>query len=88
MNLLIYPMLFHISPRINFLCRDEMSFGLKTAAEFGVLYYASDNRQFDYTSLYLSGGKLIYSFDYGTGSQEIESDIQVNDNQWHQVREL
>ncbi|XP_071835637.1 laminin subunit alpha-like isoform X2 [Apostichopus japonicus] len=67
---------------------DEMSFGLKTAAEFGVLYYASDNRQFDYTSLYLSGGKLIYSFDYGTGSQEIESDIQVNDNQWHQIRTL
>ncbi|PIK58517.1 putative laminin-like protein epi-1 [Apostichopus japonicus] len=74
--------------RLTDIKEDIMSFGLKTAAEFGVLYYASDNRQFDYTSLYLSGGKLIYSFDYGTGSQEIESDIQVNDNNWHQIRTM
>lgn len=63
-----------------------MTFGLKTAAEFGVLYYNSDSREFDFTTLYLFEGKLVYSFNYGSGDAEIESSIYVNDNQWHEVR--
>ncbi|KAJ8032912.1 Laminin subunit alpha [Holothuria leucospilota] len=71
-----------------YVTQDEMYFGLKTAAEYGVLYYTADARQFDFTSLYLEDGYLVYTFDYGSGAVVIQSNERINDNQWHEVRTM
>lgn len=65
---------------------DEVSFFLKTAAEYGVLYYVADEGQFDFAALYLEEGHLVYSFDYGAGAVLMKSSAPINDNQWHQIQ--
>lgn len=70
---------------LHLIYRDEISFALKTAAEYGVLYYTSDIREIDFTGLYLFRGTLVYVFNYGSGVLEIQSSVPVNDNRWHEV---
>ncbi|KAJ8032908.1 Laminin subunit alpha-4 [Holothuria leucospilota] len=71
-----------------YVTQDAMYFSLKTAAEYGVLYYTADAGQFDFTSLYLEDGYLVYTFDYGSGAVVIQSNERINDNQWHEVRTM
>ena len=41
---------------------------------------------FDYESVYLSEGKLFYTFNAGSGALVLSSKTSVNDGRWHTVR--
>ena len=58
---------------------------LKTTSGNGVILYASDVKHVDFISLYMKEGKVIFSFDCGTGEAVITSSKNYNDGQWHSV---
>jgi laminin alpha 3/5 len=46
---------------------------LKTTSGNGVILYASDVKHIDFISLYMKEGKVLFSFDCGTGEAVISS---------------
>ena len=59
---------------------------LKTTSGNGVILYASDVKHIDFISLYMKEGKVLFSFDCGTGEAVISSSKNYNDGQWHSVK--
>ncbi|XP_076872800.1 laminin subunit alpha-4 isoform X2 [Brachyhypopomus gauderio] len=65
--------------------RSHFSLSLKTRSASGLLLYVSDDSEEDFMALFLSHGKLIFSF--GSGQQRVllSSRDQHNDGHWHNV---
>ena len=44
------------------------------------------NNIYDYESVYLSEGKIVYVFNAGSGALVLSSKAVVNDGEWHKAR--
>ena len=55
-----------------------------TFEEDGILLTVN-NQRVDYEAVYLSGGKVFYIFNAGSGLLELSSKKKVNDGKWHKV---
>ena len=66
---------------------DKFRFALefKTTFENGLIFYMRHNERADFVALFVKGGKLVYSFDCGSGPSRLSTDFRVDDGQWHSV---
>jgi laminin alpha 3/5 len=66
---------------------DKYRFSLefKTTFENGLIFYMRHNERADFVAVYVKGGKLIYSFDCGSGPSRLGTEFNVADGQWHSV---
>merc|ERR1719505_412486 len=53
--------------------------------ELNALLMASSGGDFDYEHVYLQDGKVVYTFNAGTGALRLVSSKTFNDGQWHKV---
>ncbi|XP_030626950.1 laminin subunit alpha-4 [Chanos chanos] len=65
--------------------RSHVSLSLKTHSSFGLIFYVSDEAEDDYMALFLTHGKLVFSFSIGQHKVKIKSNEKYNDGQWHNV---
>ncbi|VDP19185.1 unnamed protein product, partial [Soboliphyme baturini] len=65
--------------------KGEFTLAFRASAFSGVLLYATDRNR-DFIILYMKNGKLIFSFDSGSGAISLESRRSLLDYQWHQVK--
>ncbi|XP_054012773.1 laminin subunit alpha [Hylaeus anthracinus] len=63
----------------------DFQIDVKTMAEDGIIFYTSDLDNQSLIAVYVSGGKLHYKFDCGSGPALLVSEKRINDNQWHTV---
>jgi len=61
--------------------RFDMEF--KTSHEDGMILYMKNDDNSEFFALYIQGGKLVFSFDCGSGPSRLETDFRVDDGQWH-----
>ena len=52
----------------------------------GILLSANMKSIYDYESVYLSEGKIVYVFNAGSGALVLSSKAAVNDGEWHKAR--
>ena len=64
--------------------RSAYEFSFYTFEEDGILLTAN-NQKVDYETLFLSGGKVYYIFNAGSGPLELSSKKKMNDGKWHKV---
>ncbi|XP_062570476.1 laminin subunit alpha-4-like, partial [Saccostrea cucullata] len=62
-----------------------MSIEFKTTSSGGVIMYAVGWRKIDFFALTLKEGRLVFSFDCGSGALNLETDQTYNDGKWHTV---
>uniref|UniRef100_A0A674D451 Laminin subunit alpha-4-like n=1 Tax=Salmo trutta TaxID=8032 RepID=A0A674D451_SALTR len=65
--------------------RSHFSLSLKTQSSFGLIFYASDEAEDNYMALFLSHGKLVYTFNLGQQQVKVKSPEKYNDGTWHNV---
>uniref|UniRef100_A0A674D3C6 Laminin subunit alpha-4-like n=1 Tax=Salmo trutta TaxID=8032 RepID=A0A674D3C6_SALTR len=63
----------------------HFSLSLKTQSSFGLIFYASDEAEDNYMALFLSHGKLVYTFNLGQQQVKVKSPEKYNDGTWHNV---
>ena len=65
--------------------RKRSNFGIefKTLERNGVIFYIADEKNSDFIALFVKNGKLVYGFNCGSGPAYIESNQNVDDDQWH-----
>uniref|UniRef100_A0ABM0M685 Laminin-like protein epi-1-like n=1 Tax=Saccoglossus kowalevskii TaxID=10224 RepID=A0ABM0M685_SACKO len=68
--------------------RSVFYISFKTSASHGLIFYAADDRQIDFISLYMFDGGVVYSFNCGTGTLILQSPLKYNDGNWHTVKFL
>ena len=66
--------------------RSQYEFSFYTMEADGILMSANMKSSYDYESVYLSAGKIFYTFNAGSGALVLNSKTSVNDGQWHTVR--
>lgn len=54
-------------------------------ADNGLLLSANMKSKFDYETIYLFGGKIIYVFNAGSGAAVLTTTKKYNDGKWHKV---
>uniref|UniRef100_A0A8C7P832 Laminin, alpha 4 n=1 Tax=Oncorhynchus mykiss TaxID=8022 RepID=A0A8C7P832_ONCMY len=67
------------------LAESHFSLSLKTQSSFGLIFYASDEAEDNYMALFLSHGKLVYTFNLGQQQVKVKSPEKYNDGTWHNV---
>ncbi|KAG8228153.1 hypothetical protein J437_LFUL002807 [Ladona fulva] len=65
--------------------RYDFSIEFNTMEPDGIIFYVADQRHIDYIALILKDGKLVYSFNCGSGAAHISTDEAWNDGRWHSV---
>ncbi|KAL4649067.1 laminin subunit alpha-4 [Arapaima gigas] len=65
--------------------RSQFSLSLKTHSSFGLILYVSDSEEENYMALFLSHGKLVYTFNAGQHKIKVKSPERLNDGKWHNV---
>lgn len=63
----------------------DIALSFRTSEPDGILFYASDSRHTDFIALYMQNGKLYHAFNCGSGSANISSKYEYNNNEWHTV---
>jgi len=64
----------------------DFEFSFYTRANDGILLLANPGTDYDYEAIYLADGKIVYTFNAGTGALEITTPNNYNDGSWHTVR--
>ena len=59
----------------------------KTYKKNGLLLFMKDTQEgrSDFFALFINNGRLVFSFDCGSGPSRLATDIDVNDGAWHSV---
>ncbi|XP_015117099.1 laminin subunit alpha [Diachasma alloeum] len=67
--------------------RDAYDFqiDLKTMADEGIVFYASELTRKSFIAVYVMNGRVHHTFDCSTGPALLQSDVKINDNQWHTI---
>ncbi|XP_051954964.1 laminin subunit alpha-4-like isoform X1 [Xyrauchen texanus] len=65
--------------------RDEsyFSLSLKTSSAFGLVFYLADESEQNFMALFLTHGRLVFTFGSGQNSVRIRTKEKYNDGQWH-----
>uniref|UniRef100_A0A8C3SSI1 Laminin subunit alpha-4 n=1 Tax=Chelydra serpentina TaxID=8475 RepID=A0A8C3SSI1_CHESE len=69
----------------NFSDRSQFSISLKTHSAHGMIFYASDQEENNFITLFLAHGRLIFMFNVGHQKLRIKSQEKYNDGLWHNV---
>ncbi|XP_046877503.1 laminin subunit alpha-4 [Hypomesus transpacificus] len=73
----------HLPPSLSE--RSHFSLSLKTQSSFGLIFYASDEKEDSHMALFLAHGKLVYTFNQGQQRVKLRSQEKYNDGAWHNV---
>ncbi|XP_061560136.1 laminin subunit alpha-4 [Phycodurus eques] len=65
--------------------RSNFSLSLKTKTSFGLIFYVSDFKEKNFMTLFLTNGRLVYTFNVGEQRVEIWTKESYNDGVWHDV---
>lgn len=58
----------------------------KTSEPEGMIFFmGSQDGRTDFIALFIKGGKLVYSFNCGSGPSFLATDFRVDDGKWHSV---
>ena len=63
----------------------QISLRLKTYADNGLVFFASDGKR-DFISIEVKNGKVLYQYDLGGGRANLTHYTMVNDGEWHSVQ--
>ncbi|XP_013886384.1 laminin subunit alpha-4 [Austrofundulus limnaeus] len=66
--------------------RFNLSLSLKTQSSSGLIFYVSDVHEDNFMALYLTHGKLVYTFNVADKKVKLKSVERCNDSAWHNVR--
>uniref|UniRef100_A0A8C4WNR3 Laminin subunit alpha-4 n=1 Tax=Gopherus evgoodei TaxID=1825980 RepID=A0A8C4WNR3_9SAUR len=69
----------------NFSDRSQFSISLKTHSSHGMIFYASDQKENNFITLFVAHGRLIFMFNVGHQKLRIKSQEKYNDGLWHNV---
>uniref|UniRef100_A0A8C0JB68 Laminin subunit alpha 4 n=1 Tax=Chelonoidis abingdonii TaxID=106734 RepID=A0A8C0JB68_CHEAB len=69
----------------NFSDRSQFSISLKTHSSHGMIFYASDQEEKNFITLFVAHGRLIFMFNVGHQKLRIKSQEKYNDGLWHNV---
>nr|XP_048700717.1 laminin subunit alpha-4 [Caretta caretta] len=69
----------------NFSDRSQFSISLKTHSSHGMIFYASDQEENNFITLFVAHGRLIFMFNVGHQKLRIKSQEKYNDGLWHNV---
>uniref|UniRef100_A0A914WZ73 Uncharacterized protein n=1 Tax=Plectus sambesii TaxID=2011161 RepID=A0A914WZ73_9BILA len=62
------------------------SLQFRATASSGVLFFATNEKHTDHLALYLKDGKVVFSYNSGSGTAILESKRPYIDGEWHTVR--
>uniref|UniRef100_A0A671QI51 Laminin, alpha 4 n=1 Tax=Sinocyclocheilus anshuiensis TaxID=1608454 RepID=A0A671QI51_9TELE len=67
--------------------RDESHFSLslKTQSAFGLIFYLADESEENFMALFLTHGRLVFTFSSGQNQVRIRSKEKYSDGQWHDI---
>ncbi|XP_063079180.1 laminin subunit alpha-4 [Engraulis encrasicolus] len=74
---------FNISESISE--RSHFSLSLKTESSFGLIFYVSDETEDNFMALYMTQGKLMYTFNVGQEKIRMKTQEKYNNGAWHNV---
>lgn len=74
---------YNISESIN--QRSHFTLSLKTQSNFGLIFYVSDETEDNFMALFMTQGKLMYTFNAGQDKVRIKTHEKYNDGAWHNV---
>ena len=57
----------------------------KTSKPDGLILFMKDAERTDFFAVYIKDGRLVFSFDCGSGPSKLETDFRVDDDVWHSV---
>jgi len=64
--------------------KSRFKIDFKTTHTDGLIFFmAGETGKKDFMALYLKNGKLVYSFDLGSGKSNLATEDPVNDGKWH-----
>uniref|UniRef100_A0A8C8DYB3 Laminin, alpha 4 n=1 Tax=Oryzias sinensis TaxID=183150 RepID=A0A8C8DYB3_9TELE len=63
----------------------NFSVSLKTQSSFGLIFYISDSREDNFISLFLSHGKIVYTFNVADQRVKISGKGRLDDGAWHHI---
>ena len=78
---------FIVSSSVTSSLLDESNFSIefKTGQSDGVIVYLAGSKYIDFVGLYMSEGKIHFSWNCGGGIGMIKTESSYNDNQWHKA---
>uniref|UniRef100_A0A3Q3B6Z3 Laminin subunit alpha 4 n=1 Tax=Kryptolebias marmoratus TaxID=37003 RepID=A0A3Q3B6Z3_KRYMA len=65
--------------------RFNLSLSLKTRSSFGLIFYVSDDQEDNFMVLFLTHGKLVYTFNVADKKVKIKTEERYNDGAWHNI---
>ncbi|CAL7933589.1 unnamed protein product [Xylocopa violacea] len=63
----------------------DFQISVRTMANEGIIFYTSDQADQNLIAVYISDGKVHYTFDCGSGPALLVSENKINDDEWHIV---
>uniref|UniRef100_A0A8C1LBG9 Laminin, alpha 4 n=1 Tax=Cyprinus carpio TaxID=7962 RepID=A0A8C1LBG9_CYPCA len=65
--------------------RSHFSLSLKTRSAFGLIFYLADESEQNFMALFLTHGRLVFTFSSGQNQVRIQSKEKYSDGQWHDI---
>uniref|UniRef100_A0A671QMW5 Laminin, alpha 4 n=1 Tax=Sinocyclocheilus anshuiensis TaxID=1608454 RepID=A0A671QMW5_9TELE len=63
----------------------HFSLSLKTQSAFGLIFYLADESEENFMALFLTHGRLVFTFSSGQNQVRIRSKEKYSDGQWHDI---
>ncbi|ROL08880.1 Laminin subunit alpha-4 [Anabarilius grahami] len=63
----------------------HFSLSLKTQSAFGLIFYLADESEENFMALFLTHGRLVFTFSSGQNHVRIRSKEKYSDGQWHDI---
>uniref|UniRef100_A0A673KK89 Laminin, alpha 4 n=1 Tax=Sinocyclocheilus rhinocerous TaxID=307959 RepID=A0A673KK89_9TELE len=63
----------------------HFSLSLKTQSAFGLIFYLTDESEENFMALFLTHGRLVFTFSSGQNQVRIRSKEKYSDGQWHDI---
>uniref|UniRef100_A0A8C1TXX4 Laminin, alpha 4 n=1 Tax=Cyprinus carpio TaxID=7962 RepID=A0A8C1TXX4_CYPCA len=65
--------------------RSHFSLSLKTQSAFGLIFYLADESEENFMALFLTHGRLVFTFSSAQNQVRIRSKEKYSDGQWHDI---
>uniref|UniRef100_A0A671QHU2 Laminin, alpha 4 n=1 Tax=Sinocyclocheilus anshuiensis TaxID=1608454 RepID=A0A671QHU2_9TELE len=65
--------------------KSHFSLSLKTQSAFGLIFYLADESEENFMALFLTHGRLVFTFSSGQNQVRIRSKEKYSDGQWHDI---
>uniref|UniRef100_A0A673KDQ8 Laminin, alpha 4 n=1 Tax=Sinocyclocheilus rhinocerous TaxID=307959 RepID=A0A673KDQ8_9TELE len=69
----------------SFFILSHFSLSLKTQSAFGLIFYLTDESEENFMALFLTHGRLVFTFSSGQNQVRIRSKEKYSDGQWHDI---